>query len=93
MANFPQSLSVGVDGFGGGASSSSPGARAPANKDQRVQSVEELVLDLINPDLREKALLELSKVYSSHFRGLLSSSIYLLYHFVLSIDSSGHDFV
>ncbi|XP_055807586.1 uncharacterized protein LOC129876237 [Solanum dulcamara] len=61
MANLPQSLSVGVGGFGGGASSSSSGAGEPANKDSKMQSAEQLVLDLIYPDLRENALLELSK--------------------------------
>lgn len=68
MANLPQSLSVGMGGgggFGGGggalSSSSSSGAGAPVNKDRNMQSSEQLVLDLSNPDLRENALLELSK--------------------------------
>ncbi|KAJ8556003.1 hypothetical protein K7X08_022761 [Anisodus acutangulus] len=60
MANLPQSLSVGADGFVGGASSNS-GAGAPVNKDCKMQSAKKLVLDLSNPDLRENALLELSK--------------------------------
>ena len=68
MANFPRCLSVGVGGSGG-VSSSSSDARAPANKDFKMQSAEQHVLNLINPDLRENALLELSKVYSSHHRG------------------------
>ncbi|WMV48758.1 hypothetical protein MTR67_042143 [Solanum verrucosum] len=63
MANLPQSLSVGVSSFRGrgGMSSSSSSAGAPVNKDRKMQSVEQLVLDLSNPNLRENALLELSK--------------------------------
>uniref|UniRef100_A0A0V0GJV7 Putative ovule protein n=1 Tax=Solanum chacoense TaxID=4108 RepID=A0A0V0GJV7_SOLCH len=73
MANLPQSFSVDVGSFGGGGgmSSSSFGAGAPPNKDRKMQSVEQLVFVLCNPNLRENALLELFKVYSSHFRGLL----------------------
>uniref|UniRef100_M1B5A2 Cell differentiation protein rcd1 n=1 Tax=Solanum tuberosum TaxID=4113 RepID=M1B5A2_SOLTU len=63
MANLPQSLSVGVSSFRGrdGMSSSSSSAGAPVNKDRKMQSAEQLVLDLCNPNLRENALLELSK--------------------------------
>ncbi|KAL3355721.1 hypothetical protein AABB24_016742 [Solanum stoloniferum] len=63
MANLPQSLSVGVSSFRGrgGMSSSSSSAGAPVNKDRKMQSAEQLVLDLSNPNLRENALLELSK--------------------------------
>ncbi|KAH9651991.1 cell differentiation Rcd1-like protein [Citrus sinensis] len=62
MANLPQSLSMNVP-FGGGPSASSPSAPAGAgaNKDRKMASAEHLVLDLSNPDLRENALLELSK--------------------------------
>lgn len=65
MANLPQSFSIGVGGFGSGgaAASSSSSVGAPADKDRKMQSAEQLVLDLSNPDLRENALLELSKVY------------------------------
>ncbi|XP_057809845.1 uncharacterized protein LOC131024356 [Salvia miltiorrhiza] len=39
-----------------------PGTSSSAsNKDRNIQSVEQLVLDLCNPDLRENSLLELSK--------------------------------
>ncbi|PHT24789.1 hypothetical protein CQW23_35542 [Capsicum baccatum] len=82
MSSLPQSLSLSINGGGlsggdgggggGGGALSSSGAGAPANRDRRMQLAEWLVLDLLNPDLRENALLELSKVYSSHFNGLLS---------------------
>ncbi|XP_055807011.1 uncharacterized protein LOC129875800 [Solanum dulcamara] len=42
-------------------SSSSSSARAPANKDRKMQSAENLVLDLRNPNLRKNALIEFSK--------------------------------
>ncbi|KAK8619892.1 hypothetical protein V6N13_066390 [Hibiscus sabdariffa] len=47
----------------GGPSASNPIAAggAPANKDRKMATAEHLVLDLSNPDLRENALLELSK--------------------------------
>ncbi|GFZ21954.1 cell differentiation, Rcd1-like protein [Actinidia rufa] len=56
MANLPQSLSINA-AFGGAGPSA-------ANKDRKMQSSEQLVLDLSNPDLRENALLELSKVFT-----------------------------
>lgn len=47
----------------GGPGPSIPGATgAPPNKERKMASSEQLVLDLSNPDLRENALLELSKV-------------------------------
>ncbi|WMV48755.1 hypothetical protein MTR67_042140 [Solanum verrucosum] len=69
MANLPQSFSVGVGSFGGGAGmpSSSSSAGAPPNKDRKMQFVEQLVLVLCDLNLRENALLELFKVYSSDF--------------------------
>ncbi|KAJ6728324.1 hypothetical protein OIU74_006383, partial [Salix koriyanagi] len=48
----------------GGPCASNPAAAAagaPANKDRKMASAEHLVLDLSNPELRENALLELSK--------------------------------
>ncbi|KAM3319310.1 hypothetical protein P3S67_006510 [Capsicum chacoense] len=48
------------------ATSSSSGAGALANKDQKMESAEQLVLDLNNLEFRENVLLELSEVYS-HF--------------------------
>ncbi|KAF2555745.1 hypothetical protein F2Q68_00017064 [Brassica cretica] len=57
MANLPPSLSMGTP-FGGPSTS----VGAPANKDRNLASAEQLVLDLSNPELRENALLELSKV-------------------------------
>ena len=48
--------------FGGPSASAPSGAGAPANKDRKMASAEHLVLDLSNPELRENALLELSKV-------------------------------
>ncbi|KAF3651786.1 hypothetical protein FXO38_16436 [Capsicum annuum] len=77
---LPQSLSVGGGGgrgrasslsHGGGASSSHGGG-APINMDHQMEVVEQLVLDLRYPVRRERALLELSMVYSSYLNGLLS---------------------
>lgn len=67
MSNLPQSLSMGAAFGGGGAPtpSSSGGAGAQgsgAGKDRKMASAEQLVLELSNPELRENALLELSKV-------------------------------
>ncbi|KAL2956482.1 hypothetical protein AAZX31_18G088500 [Glycine max] len=66
MSNLPQSLSMGAAFGGGGAPtpSSSGGAGAQgsgAGKDRKMASAEQLVLELSNPELRENALLELSK--------------------------------
>ncbi|KAM7251049.1 hypothetical protein ACFE04_022932 [Oxalis oulophora] len=72
MTNLPQSLSSlngsfgggAPNGGGGGATSPNPSAVAAAanqNVDRKMASAENLVLDLSNPDLRENALLELSK--------------------------------
>ncbi|KAG2682345.1 hypothetical protein I3760_11G187000 [Carya illinoinensis] len=60
MANLPQSLSMNAP-FGGPSASAPTVAGAPANKDRKMASAEHLVLDLSNPELRENALLELSK--------------------------------
>lgn len=59
--NLPQSLSMNSP-FGGPSASNPTAAGAPANKDRKMATAEHLVLDLSNPDLRENALLELSKV-------------------------------
>lgn len=61
MANLPPSLSMGTP-FGGPSTSAQNPTGAPANKDRNLASAEQLVLDLSNPELRENALLELSKV-------------------------------
>ncbi|GKV22210.1 hypothetical protein SLEP1_g32094 [Rubroshorea leprosula] len=61
MANLPQSLSMNVP-FGGPGPSNPASLGGAANKDRKMASAEHLVLDLSNPDLRENALLELSKV-------------------------------
>ncbi|KHG04254.1 Cell differentiation RCD1 [Gossypium arboreum] len=58
--NLPQSLSMNSP-FGGPSASNPTAAGAPANKDRKMATAEHLVLDLSNPDLRENALLELSK--------------------------------
>ncbi|CAI0379401.1 unnamed protein product [Linum tenue] len=59
MANLPNSLSMNAP-FGG--PGSNPGAAgAPTGKERRLASAEHLVLELSNTDLRENALLELSK--------------------------------
>ncbi|XP_028110011.1 CCR4-NOT transcription complex subunit 9-like isoform X3 [Camellia sinensis] len=60
MANLPQSLSVNSP-FLGSASSAANAAGPQPSKDRKMQSAEQLVLDLSNPDVRENALLELSK--------------------------------
>ncbi|XP_024026008.1 CCR4-NOT transcription complex subunit 9 [Morus notabilis] len=63
MANLPPSLSVNLP-FGGPSGWSSSSVTAPnlaGNRDRKMASAEQLVLDLSNPDLRENALLELSK--------------------------------
>lgn len=57
MATLPPPLNLKAAPFEASGSSS-----AAANKDRRMQSAEQLVLDLCDPDLRENALLELSKV-------------------------------
>ena len=55
MANLPQSISTsGATSFGA--------SSATAKDRSRIASVEHLVLQLNNPDLRENALHELSKV-------------------------------
>ncbi|KAK6777394.1 hypothetical protein RDI58_024111 [Solanum bulbocastanum] len=79
MKNLPYSLSIGVDTFGevGATLSSSSDVGAPTNKDHKIQFVEQLVLDLHNPNLRESTSLELSKVYSSH----LEAYLYVSYTF------------
>ncbi|XP_073313282.1 uncharacterized protein [Primulina huaijiensis] len=55
MVSLAPSLNLKATPFEAGSSSSA------ANKDRRMQSAEQLVLDLCNPDLRENALHELSK--------------------------------
>lgn len=66
MANRSQSLSINVP-YGGPSVSAPSIAGAQANKDRKMASAEHLVLDLSNPDLRENALLELSKVTTPRF--------------------------
>ncbi|XP_015056234.1 CCR4-NOT transcription complex subunit 9-like [Solanum pennellii] len=62
MTNLPQSPSVGVSSSSRGSmSSSSSSEGAPVNRDRQMQSAQQLVLDICNPNLRENALLELSK--------------------------------
>lgn len=65
MANLPSTLSV-SSSFGGSTPSSpaaavSGGATTQATKDRKIASAEQLVLDLCDPELRENALLDLSK--------------------------------
>lgn len=64
MANLPPSLSVNLNPAFGGPSPPSPSAAGPAtqaSRDRRLASAEQLVLDLCDPELRENALLDLSK--------------------------------
>lgn len=58
--------------FGGPSTSVPSIAGAQANKDRKMASAEHLVLDLSNPDLRENALLELSKVTFARFDSVTS---------------------
>ncbi|XP_058210981.1 uncharacterized protein LOC131323285 isoform X2 [Rhododendron vialii] len=60
MVTVPQSPSSNTPYTGAG-SSATNGGGAPANMARKMESAEQLVLDLSNPDLRENALLELSK--------------------------------
>ncbi|XP_010923683.1 uncharacterized protein [Elaeis guineensis] len=65
MANLPPTLSISPS-FGGSTPSSpaaavSGGAATQATKDRKMASAEQLVLDLCDPELRENALLDLSK--------------------------------
>ncbi|XP_042472747.1 CCR4-NOT transcription complex subunit 9-like [Zingiber officinale] len=71
MANLPPTLSLGGASFGGGAAPPSPAAAPPSpaaaaassqpTKDRKIASAEQLVLDLCDAELRENALLDLSK--------------------------------
>ncbi|XP_020588309.1 cell differentiation protein RCD1 homolog isoform X3 [Phalaenopsis equestris] len=70
MANLPTSLSINSPPYGGPAPSplTTPAAAAAAlaavavqSKDRKMASAEQLVLDLCDPELRENALLDLSK--------------------------------
>ena len=75
MANLPQSLSMNVP-FGGPTVSAQNPASNQAGKDRKMASAEHLVLELSNPDLRENALLELSKVKSSSLSNQQMSDFY-----------------
>ncbi|XP_062212616.1 uncharacterized protein LOC133913465 isoform X1 [Phragmites australis] len=57
MANLPPSLSIGAPSTPAPASAPAPAA----SMDRNMATAEQLVLDLCNPDLRENALLDLSK--------------------------------
>ncbi|KAI9115559.1 hypothetical protein K1719_013228 [Acacia pycnantha] len=59
MANLPQSLSM--NAFGAPGASAQNAAATQVNKERKLASAEHLVLELSNPELRENALLELSK--------------------------------
>ncbi|KAH7842446.1 hypothetical protein Vadar_005376 [Vaccinium darrowii] len=61
MVTVPQTPSTNTPSNGAGSSVSNGGTGALANGERKMQSAEQLVQDLCNPDLRENALLELSK--------------------------------
>jgi CCR4-NOT transcription complex subunit 9 len=72
MAKLPQSGSISMNSaFGAESENPPPPSLASAatsqssisNNDRNMASSEQLVLELSNPELRENALLELSKVY------------------------------
>ncbi|KAK4278401.1 hypothetical protein QN277_016253 [Acacia crassicarpa] len=68
MANLPHSFPMNVSYVAVGASAQNA-ATSQANKDKMAAAVEHLVLQLGNPELRESALHELSKVdcsFTSH---------------------------
>ncbi|XP_008794446.1 CCR4-NOT transcription complex subunit 9-like isoform X2 [Phoenix dactylifera] len=74
MANLPPSLSI-SSSFGGSAPSSpaaagSGSATTQVTKDRKMASAEQLVLDLCDPELRENALLDLSKEIVSIYPAL-----------------------
>lgn len=74
MANLPSSLSLSASSFGNIPAMSAPQSPSPvggaagggvggqAAKEKKMLGAEQLVLDLCDPDLRENALLDLSKV-------------------------------
>ncbi|XP_020588307.1 cell differentiation protein RCD1 homolog isoform X2 [Phalaenopsis equestris] len=79
MANLPTSLSINSPPYGGPAPSplTTPAAAAAAlaavavqSKDRKMASAEQLVLDLCDPELRENALLDLSKEIVSIYPSL-----------------------
>ncbi|KAG6475524.1 hypothetical protein ZIOFF_064751 [Zingiber officinale] len=63
MANLPPNLSLGGASFVGGPAPPSPSAASSGQppKDRKIASAEQLVLDLCDAELRENALLDLSK--------------------------------
>ncbi|KAJ4800057.1 Cell differentiation protein RCD1 like [Rhynchospora pubera] len=73
MANLPSSLSLSASSFGNIPAISAPQSPSPAGgaagggvggqvgKEKKMAGAEQLVLDLCDPDLRENALLDLSK--------------------------------
>lgn len=77
MANLPQSLSM-LTAFGGGPGNTASASAAATQDRNKMQSAEQLVLELSNPDLRENALLELSKVQFS-FQNL-TYNVYLSFY-------------
>lgn len=77
MANLPSSLSLSASSFGNIPAMSAPQSPSPAGgaagggvggqgtKEKKMAGAEQLVLDLCDPELRENALLDLSKVIAS----------------------------
>ncbi|KAJ0980746.1 hypothetical protein J5N97_009001 [Dioscorea zingiberensis] len=61
MANLPQGLSLNSPFGSPPPSSPAGGAAGQVNKERKMASAEQLVLDLCDPELRENALLDLSK--------------------------------
>lgn len=59
--NVAAAAAAAFGGPGSSSSANSASAGSQGNKDRKMQSAEQLVLDLSNPELRENALLELSK--------------------------------
>ncbi|CAN1149576.1 CCR4-NOT transcription complex subunit 9, partial [Linum perenne] len=68
MANLPNSLNMNAP-FGGPGGPNPTAAGTSAGKERKLASAEHLVLELSNPELRENALLELSKK-REHFQDL-----------------------
>lgn len=63
MASLPQPLGLNTPFAANTASSAGGAPSAQATKDRKMASAEQLVLELSNPDTRENALLDLSKVF------------------------------
>ncbi|CAN1339926.1 hypothetical protein LINPERPRIM_LOCUS38676 [Linum perenne] len=79
MANLPNSLNMNAP-FGGPGGPNPTAAGTSAGKERKLASAEHLVLELSNPELRENALLELSKVIHGISSSFLTIAFPHLFH-------------